>query len=193
MKCLEIDCPSVGQVIKARQSNGFTMAEVMIVVMIMGIVTLVGLPLLSNSMNHYLLKGAAEEVVNAMHYARSSAMTSGQKTEVQVNISSDKFRVSQFDIQADLFMGGDQLAAINVESGSYKLMEHPLKKGKQYQIIIRNEFKGVEIIQSDFEELSPLYFDMLGIPSHGGTTTLALSGQQMVVTLDALTGKPSVN
>jgi Tfp pilus assembly protein FimT len=173
--------------------GGFTMAEVMIVVLIMGIVTLVGLPLLSNSMNHYLLKGAAEELVNSLQYARSSAMNSGRKTMVEHNISSNKIRVFQFETQADLVMGGDELAAANVETGSYQLMEHPLKKGENYQVILHNQFKGVLMTLTDFAETDPVYFDMLGIPSHGGSTTLALGGQQIVVTLDALTGKASTS
>jgi hypothetical protein len=167
--------------------------EVMIVVLIMGIVTLVGLPLLSNSMNHYILKGAAQEVVNSFHFARSSAMDSGRKTMVEHNVSSNKIRVFQFETQADLVMGGDELVAANVETGSYKLMKHPLKKGKQYQVILHNQYKGTFMTLTDFDETDPVYFDILGIPSHGGSATLAVGDQQMIVTLDALTGKTSVS
>jgi hypothetical protein len=54
-------------------------------------------------------------------------------------------------------------------------------------------FKGVDITLSDFDQGDPLDFDTLGRPSHGGAATLTLGGQQMVVTLDALTGKVSVS
>ena len=180
-------------VTKKKFAVGFTMAEVMVVVLIMGIVTLVGLPLLTNSMDHYRLKGAAEEVVNAFRYAQSTAMTSGRKTRVEHNIASNKIRVFQFETQADLVMGGNELVAAGVETGSYQLMEHPLKKGKVYQVILHNQYKGALMTLTDCDETDPVYFDMLGIPSHGGSVTLTLGSQQMVVTLDALTGKASVN
>ena len=185
-------------IIQVRQSKfaaGFTMAEVMIVVLIMGIVTLAGLPLLTTSMDHYRLKGATEEVVNAFQYARSSALSSGRQTKVIIGDSSNQIFVRQYTISANLTSGGNQLVANDVESGSYELMEYPLKKGTNYSISFNNEdrFRGVVISASDFNPEDEVYFDSMGHPSHGGTVTLTLKGQQMVVTLDALTGKASTS
>jgi prepilin-type N-terminal cleavage/methylation domain-containing protein len=180
---------------KRRLSKGFTMAEVMIVVLIMSIVTLAGLPLLTTSMDHYRLKGAAEEVVNAFRYAQSSAMSSGRKTRVVIGHLSNRIGVRQYTLSADLLAGGNELVAGDVESGTYKLMDYPLKKGIKYPVLFADEdrFKGVDITISDFDSGDPLDFDTLGRPSHGGTATLALKGQQMVISLDVLTGKASVN
>jgi len=171
------------------------MAEVMIVVLIMSIVTLAGLPLLTNSMDHYRLKGAVSEAVNALHYGRSSAMTSGRETKVVIGHLSNRIGVRQYTLSADLFAGGNELVASDVESGTYELMDYPLKKGTKYPVLLDNEerFKGVDITASDFHKDQPVTFDTLGRPSHGGTATLTLKGQQMVISLDALTGKASVN
>jgi len=195
MNCFAIHHPSSFKMDKRRLSKGFTMAEVLIVVLIMGIVTLAGLPLLTNSMDHYRLKGGAQEVVNALRYAQSSVISSGRQTRVIIAPNVDQIGVRQYTISANLTSGGNQLVAGNVESGTYELMEHPLKKGFDYQIQFPNEdrFKGVDITASDFDESNPVNFDTMGHPSHGGTITLALGSQQMVVTLDALTGKASVN
>ena len=171
------------------------MTEVMIVVLIMGIVTLAGLPLLTNSMDHYRLKGAAEEAVNALQYGRSVAMTSGRKTRVVIGHLDNRIGVRQYTTAANLTSGGNQLVAGNVESGTYELMEYPLKKGIKYPVLFANEdrFRGVDITVSDFHKDQPITFDTLGRPSHGGSATLTLKSQQMVVTLDALTGKAGVN
>jgi prepilin-type N-terminal cleavage/methylation domain-containing protein len=195
MKRLKIDCPSVGRVNKRRLSKGFTMAEVMIVVLIMGIVTIVGLPLLTTSMDHYKLKGAAQEVVNAFQYAQASAISSGRPTRVIIAPNVDQIAVRQFTAIVDLLTGGDELLQGQVEGGNYKLMEYPLKKGVDYQINFSDEdrFKGVDITVSDFDQSNPVDFDTMGHPSHGGTVTLSLGGQQMVISLDVLTGKASVN
>ena len=93
-----------------------------------------------------------------------------------------------------MFTGGDTLAAADVESGTYELMQYPLKKGTDYRIYLGDEdrFKGVDITASDFEPGSAVTFDALGTPSKGGTVTLTLGSRQMVVTLNELTGKVTV-
>jgi hypothetical protein len=146
-------------------------------------------------MDHYRLKGAASEVVNAFRYAQSSAMTSGQKTRVVIGHLSNRIGVRQYTLSADLLAGGNELAAAGVESGTYELMEYPLKKGIKYPVLLDNEdrFKGVDITLSDFDQDDPVDFDTLGRPSHGGAATLALGGQQMDISLDVLTGKASAN
>jgi len=171
------------------------MAEVVIVVLIMRIITVVGLPLLTTSMNHYRLKGAAQEVVNTLQYAQAIAMTSGKQIGVRITPVLETISVSHYETTADLSAGGNQLAAANVEGGTYTYMEHPLKKGVDYVITLTAEdrLKGVHIIWSDFTIILPIYFNTVGRPSHGGTVILALKGEQMVVTVDALTGKVSVS
>lgn len=175
--------------------KGFTMAEMMIVVLIMSIVTLVGMPMLSSSLEYYRLKGAAEEVVNALQYAQSSAMSSGRRTRVVIGHLSNRIGVRQYTRSVDLLAGGNELVPGDIESGTYELMEYPLKKGIKYPVLFDNEdrFRGVDITASDFDQSDPVDFDTLGRPSHGGTATLSLKGQLMVVTLDAQTGKASVN
>ena len=186
---------SLGGMKKDKLISGFTLSEVIIVVLIIGIITLAGLPALTSSLDHSRLKGAASEVVNALQYAQLSAMSSGQKTRVVIGNLSNRIGVRQYKNSADLFQGGDELAAGDVESGTYEIMQHPLKKGYDYEIILLNEdrFRGVDITASDFDQSNPVDFDTLGVPSHGGTATLALGNQQIVVTLDSLTGKVSVS
>jgi hypothetical protein len=152
-------------------------------------------PLLDSAVGDSRLSGAAEEVVNALQYAQLTAMTSGRKTRVVIGPEAERIGIRQYKTPADLFSGGDVLAAGDVESGTYEFMQYPLNKGTDYLIIFTDEdrFRGVDISASDFDNNDPVFFDSLGSPSKGGSATLTLGGRQMVVTLDALTGKVTVN
>ena len=152
-------------------------------------------PKLSSALVEARLSGAAKEIVNALEYAQLSAKTSGSKTQVEIKQSSNKISLRHYKFSADLFNGGDVLPASDIESGSYEFMLHPLNKGFDYEIFLNNEirFSGIDIIQSDFKSDTPVYFDSMGAPSHGGTVTLTLGARQIVVTLDQLTGKVTMS
>ncbi len=183
----------------ARQMNpwrtsGFTYFELVIVMLLLGIFAMQGLPALNTAMGDARLSGAAQEVVNALEFAQLSAI-SGHKTQVVTEASQDRITVKQYQASADLFGGGDELIDSDVEDGTYDFMGNPMNKGTDYEIYFPNEsrFQGVDITASDFNVGNPVFFDMLGAPSKGGTVTLAMGGRQMVVTLDALTGKVTVS
>jgi type II secretion system protein H len=174
---------------------GFTFVELLIVLLLLGITALLAWPTLDSVVGDSRLSGAAEEVVNALQYAQLTAMTSGRKTRVVIGAPEDRIVVRQYKANADLFGGGDELVAGDVESGTYELMQYPLRKGTEYSFKLRDEDRsmGVDISTSDFNLGDPVYFDSLGAPSKGGSATLALGGRQMVVTLDSLTGKVTVS
>ena len=180
---------------KQRWTSGFTYVELMIVLLLLGIFTMLGLPALNGAMGDARLSGAAQEVVNALEFAQLTAMTSGRETRVVIGAPQDRIAVRQYTTTADLFSGGDTLAAADVENGNYDFMGNPMNKGTDYEIKFPDEsrFQGVDITASDFNVGDPVIFDTLGGPSKGGTVSLAFGGRQMVVTLDSLTGKVTVS
>ncbi|MBW1895793.1 MAG: GspH/FimT family pseudopilin [Deltaproteobacteria bacterium] len=163
--------------------------------LILGITAVVALPMLSSSLDEARLSAAASEVVTALEFAQLTAATTGRETRVTIGDAQERIDVRQYKTTADLFTGGDLLAAGDVEGGTYAFMQYPLKKGTDYLILLGDEdrFQGVDITTSDFNPPGDnVVFDPLGTPSKGGSVTLALGGRQMVVTLDALTGKVTV-
>lgn len=174
---------------------GFTFFELVVVLLLLSIFAMLGWPALNGAMGDARLSGAAQEVVNALEYARLSAMTSGQKTRVVIRAPQDRIAVTQFHSTADLFTGGNTLPAADVENGTFELMGYPLNRGTDYQIDFPDDrrFQGVDITASDFGVGDPVIFDTLGGPSKGGTVTVALGSRQMVVTLDAVTGRVTVS
>ncbi len=176
-------------------SAGFTLIEMLIVVSLIGIMAMIGLPALNSSLDDARLRGAVDEVATALEYAQLTAMTSGLKTRVSVSPTMDTIYVRRYKTPADLFTGGDELTESSVESETWEYMQYPLKKGVDYVIAFGNEdrFQGVDIIWSSFNIVTPVYFYADGAPSMGGSVTLALGNRQIVVALDALTGKVSVS
>jgi type II secretory pathway pseudopilin PulG len=184
--------------VKQWRTAGFTYVELVIVLLLLGIFAMLGLPALNGAMGDARLSGVAQEVVNALEFAQLTAMTSGRKTRVSISPTFDTIYVSRYKTPADLFGGGDELNAGDVESetwSTWEYMQYPLNKGTNYVIDLKAEdrFRGVDIATSDFHILNPVYFDTVGGPSHGGTAVLALGDRQMVVTMDALTGKVTVS
>jgi type II secretion system protein H len=178
-----------------RLPAGFTFVELLIVLLLLAIIAMLAWPSLDSAVGDSRLSGAAEEIVNALQYAQLSAMTSGRETRVVIGAPEERIAVRQYKASADLFGGGDELAAADVENGTYELMPYPPKKGVEYSFKLKDDerFVGVDISASDFNQDNPVHFDALGNPSHGGTATLTLGGRQRVVTLDALTGKVTVS
>lgn len=180
---------------KRRKTAGFTYVEMVIVLSLLGIFAMLGLPALNSTVDDAHLSGAAQEIVNALQFAQLTAMTSGRETQVVIEAKIDRISVSQFQISGDLFNGGDVLMAEDVESGTFALMENPMNKGTGYEIDFPSEsrFQKVDITVSDFNSTNPLIFDTLGQPSHAGTIALTYNNRQMVVALDALSGKAAVS
>jgi prepilin-type N-terminal cleavage/methylation domain-containing protein len=174
---------------------GFTLFEIMVVLLILGIVSMLGWPALNEAMGDSRLAAAAEEVANAFEFAQMAAISSGRKTRVVIGAPQDSIAVRQHKATADLFSGGDALVSGDVESKTYEYMYYPLNKGTKYLVKLRDDsrFRGVDIKTSNFNQGAAVHFDTLGAPSKGGTVRLALRGRQMVVKLDALTGKVTVS
>ena len=174
-----------------RLSGGFTFIETMIAFLVLGIVTMAAWPTLNGAMHDSRLSGAVQEAVTALEFAQMSAMSSGRGTRVVIGAPNDRIAVRQYEAPADLFGGGDTLAAADVEGGTYVFMDNPTNRGTDYEIVFPdiNRFEGVDITASDFNTAAPVHFDASGTPSKGGSATFVLGDQQVVVNLDGLTGR----
>ena len=177
---------------RQRGHAAFTITEVMIVLLIMSIIALAGLPKLTSSLEYYRLSGAGGEVVNALQYAQFEALKSSLETRVEIIETDSIIRVKQFKPNQTLWVVNSERDSSIVEEGAFQFMEHPLKKGHEYTFALSGEesmFGSVNITNVDFGGGNVVTFDTLGTPSNGGTVTLALGARQIVISVDALTGK----
>jgi prepilin-type N-terminal cleavage/methylation domain-containing protein len=171
--------------------GGFTILELLIVVLILGIVAMAGMPTLVSGLEGYRLSAAATEIVTAIEYAQLTAMTAGGNSRITIDSSDNTILVEKFEPGQSLLGAETELDDTVVEGGSYVKMGHPINKGMDYQVSMASEdrFSGVDIVTSVFGAGNFIIFDALGAPSDGGTVTLSTGSRQGTVSVDSLTGK----
>lgn len=181
--------------IDRRAPAGFTLVELMIVFLVMGIIAAIGLPSLNGAVDEKQLSGAASEVVTALEFAQLTAMTEGGETRVSVDTAAETLTVERYVVSGDLLSGASEFDEADVESGAYEAVPHPLERGEDYVVNLTGGslFRGVDITSVDFSSGTTVSFSGLGAPSSGGTVTLSVGGSAMVVTVDSLSGKVTVS
>ena len=176
---------------KPLRQGGFTLFEIMFVVIILGIVATLGLPTLQSSLTDTRLSGAATEIITALEFGQTTAMSTGGLVRITLDASSDSILVEKFKPDADLLGVEAELDESDVEGGSYSTMGLPTNKGTDYSITFSAEdrFSGVDISSSTFGAGNFVIFDGLGAPSGGGTVTLSMGSSSITLTVNALNGK----
>lgn len=79
---------------RSRWPAGFTLLELIVVLVIAGLLMAVVPPMLSAAMPGLQLKGAARQLASGLRYARERAIAGRVETTVSVNVESREIRVS---------------------------------------------------------------------------------------------------
>ena len=171
--------------------SGFTLVEALVIVFILGIVTAVAIPTLQSGLAESKLAGASGEITVALEYAQLVAMTSGEQMRVTIDAANDTILVQRYEISGDIMGAETEIAENDIESGAFDTVAHPASRGKDYNIDFADEarFDGVDIVSATFGGGQTVTFDAMGVPSNGGTVTLSLGSNQVILTVDALSGK----
>ena len=178
------------------KAPGFTLLEILIVVLIVGILAAAGFPSMQSTLKDSRLSTASDEVLLTLEFARTSAAGSGRPTRVTIDADADTILVEQIRYAADVMdTSATQLGEAAVESLAYVPLHHPLQRSREYRINIAQKprFAGVEILHSSFGPDSAVIFDGLGTPSKGGSVTVSVDGQSVEISLDALSGRVELN
>ena len=75
--------------------RGFTLLELLIVVLVLGILAGLAFPVLVTSVTDARLRGAVSEVATALRYAKASAMNTGRRCRVVFDVVDETLEVSQ--------------------------------------------------------------------------------------------------
>jgi len=95
------DLPVMSTQLNLRLPTGYTLVELLIVVLMLGIMVMAAAPGLNSGLNDARLSGAAEEVVTALEFAQMTAATSGSRTRVTIDAAMDTIIVERLSSSID--------------------------------------------------------------------------------------------
>jgi len=161
-----------------RKRSGFTLIEILIVVVIIAIAAMTAIPMMTSAASMQI-RSAANMVAADLEYAKSMAIARGQKFSVVFDKDTDSYSIK------------DQTGSV---------IEHPVKKGSNYIIGFRDKgLDKVDITDVDFNGTSTVKFDYLGSPYDADTSPLnrgviklQAGGKTITITVEPVTGFISI-
>ncbi len=181
-----------------RSQNGYTLVEMAVAVLILGIIAVASLPD-SSSSDEYRLDVVANEIAQAIRFTRNEAISSTSTHGIEISQVTQKITVYKAD------MGGTVI-------GKEYTLNHPLDK-KLYEFNISDipGANGVSIANASdiffytgYTSLKNLIFDPSGTPKWTNLSTglsyqlgsadvlIDYAGKQRTVSVAAMTGRVSI-
>lgn len=152
-----------------KDSRGTVLAEILIVLAIIGIIAGVVLPQLSIVKEDQILGSGIENIVTVLHTARSQSLASIGGVQYGVRFESDKVILFQGEGYIE---GGSGNKIINLDSST--------------------RISNVRISGVDYSS-GEIYFDRLsGVPSASTSITVSTSSYSKIITV-SLTGAVNIN
>ena len=164
------------------QRSGFTMIEILIVVVIIAIAAMMAIPMMTSA-GSMQIRSAANMIAADLEYAKSMAISRQKIYAVVFNESTESYQIED-------------------PSG---IIDHPVKKGFKYLINFSNDSRldKVDIADVDFDPDSShtITFDYLGSPYSGsgtsnplnsGVISLQAGGATAIITVEPVTGFISI-
>jgi len=147
---------------------GFTMIELLIVVVILAIAAMTALPMMSSAAT-VQIRSAVNLVMADLEYAKSMAISRGQNFSVVFDTNSDSYRIEDQD---------------------GNVIPHPVKKGFDYTVSFPSDSRlnRVDVAGVNFNGTQRVEFDCLGSPDNGGTVSLQAGDATAQITVEPVTG-----
>jgi len=162
---------------------GFTLIELMIVLVIMGVAAAIAVPMISSA-GSMQIRAASNMLAADLEYAKSAAISRGEYFSVVFDKTTETYRIED-------------------ENGA--VISHPVRKQFDYEVNFQEESRlnRVDIVDADFDGASAVTFDYLGSPSSGtpgslaplnsGVVTLEAGGITKTVSVEPVTGFVSIS
>ena len=157
------------------KTSGFTLIEIIIVVVILSIAAMAAIPLMSSA-SDIQIRSASNLIAADLEYAKSMAISRGQNYSVVFDTAANSYQI---------------------EDQSGTVIQHPVKKGFDYVMNFSNDSRlGKVDIASTNLSSNEVTFDCLGSPvglSNAGTITISASGITATITVEPVTGYVSIS
>jgi type II secretion system protein H len=177
----------------ALRSRGVTLPELLIVLAILGVVAVAATPFLSSA-NPHQLDLAVTEFANAMRFARSEAIRTGEPRGFKQQSSTKRIRVFRLDTGTSPWeLYYDVYHPLSKQLYDVKLSNHPFAAA--------DTLSDNEVYRGTCNQSGTVYFDRNGtpwctnpetVPLEQLDVTLTLGGHSRVVTLHGITGRVTV-
>lgn len=149
---------------KHGRQRGFTMIELVIVLIILAMLAGIGVPRMANAIAHHRADTAAQRIAADLEYARHRAVHTSIPQTVAFN---DKGCVIE--------------GASSLESST-----------QTYRTDLTRDPYGARIVTADFDGDQEVSFDIYGHPDSDGVVVIQVGSWQQTITLDAETGRATI-
>jgi len=160
--------------------RGFTLVEVLIVVVIISIAALMAVPMFSSA-GSMQIRSAGNIIAADLEYAKNMAITRGQNYSVIFDVTAESYRI---------------------EDQSGNVVSHPVKKGFDYVVDFKNDSRlnrvDITSVQFDPGAGNTITFDYLGSPYSGtgplnsGSIAISADGTTATIRVEPVTGYISI-
>lgn len=153
--------------------DGFTLIDVVITVLIIGIISAVAAPKFSEAIVRYRADASAKRVAADLALARRKAISDGKSRSVTFNVGANTY-----DLPG---------------------VEEINKSGRPYSVDLTNTGYPASLVSADFDGDPNVTFNLYGQPlaagsplGADGTVVIASGSEQRTVTVNAVTGKANI-
>mgnify|MGYP000252802508 CR=1 FL=1 len=166
-----------------QKQSGFTLMELMIVVIVVGILTAIALPSFQSTIERRRLVGAADNLFSDLQYARSEAIKQNKEITFQFNTGADWC----YGIDDD-GVGCDCTAGIGASNctvvGGEDADGNPVSVEK---IVLASSFKDVQLADATNDLGGTFTINpRQGMPDDNGGLVLSINGQFKTVCINAV-------
>lgn len=157
------------------RSHGVTLVELLLVIAILGVAAAVAIPGLRSG-DPQRLELAAEEFANAIRFARSEALRTGEPRGFLQNASSKRIRVFRPDTSTSPWtLNYDVYHPVSKQLYDIDLNTHPFAAA--------NSLSPNRVYRGTCNSTGNIYFDSSGIPRCADPETVLLEKLSMTLTL----------